>query len=146
MVQASNDKEQLVLDFFAGMGPDLEAFKENYRRYFADDIVWESVGFDRHEGIDDCLAYLDTLLAQTGMTYCDINVVNIATAGDTVLTERVDTMRRPDGSEIMGFRLMGALEVRDGKIHRYTDYLDTLGTATRLQSLAAEMGHAPVGG
>jgi limonene-1,2-epoxide hydrolase len=37
----------------------------------------------------------------------------------------VDSMYRADGTKIMEFRLMGALELRDGLIVRYTDYLDT---------------------
>lgn len=55
-------------------------------------------------------------------------------------------MRTADGTKIMDFRVAGVLEVRDGKIHRYTDYLDSLGTATQLQSLAQEMGHTAVAG
>ncbi|MGA4790856.1 limonene-1,2-epoxide hydrolase family protein [Nocardia sp. AB354] len=145
MPTANNEKEQLVLDFFAAMGPDLETFKKTYRTYLADDVEWESVGFDHHPNLEDSLRYLDTLAEQTGMAYCDINVINIASAGDLVFTERVDTMRKADNSKIMDFRVAGVLEVRDGKIHRYTDYLDSLGTATQLQSLAQEMGHAPAG-
>jgi limonene-1,2-epoxide hydrolase len=68
---------------------------------------------------------LDDLHARTGMTHCTIEVLNIASVGDVVLTERVDSMYRADGTKIMEFRLMGALELRDGLIVRYTDYLDT---------------------
>ncbi|MGW4071689.1 limonene-1,2-epoxide hydrolase family protein [Nocardia grenadensis] len=146
MATAGNDNEQLVLEFFAGMGPDLEAFKNTYRKFLAEDVIWESVGFDHHPNLEDSLRYLDTLAEQTGMAYCDITVQNLASAGDLVFTERVDTMYRADGSKIMDFRVAGVLEVRDGKIARYTDYLDSLGTATQLQSLAREMGHGPLAG
>jgi limonene-1,2-epoxide hydrolase len=91
----------------------------------ADEVVWETVGLPAHRGKDACLAYLDELHARTGMTYCTIEVVNIASVGDVVLTERVDTMYRADGTEIMEFRLMGAIELCNGLIVRYTDYLDT---------------------
>jgi limonene-1,2-epoxide hydrolase len=144
MVPAGSDNEQLVLDFFAAMGPDLETFKQTYRKYLAENVEWESVGFDHHSDLQDALTYLDTLAEQTGMAYCDINVINIGSAGDLVFTERVDTMRTADGSKIMDFRVAGVLEVRGDKIYRYTDYLDSLGTATQLQSLAAEMGHTAV--
>lgn len=146
MATARNDKEQFVLDFFAGMGPDLASFKRTYKRFLAEDVEWESVGFDHHPNLQDSLKYLDTLAEQTGMAYCDINVINIASAGDLVFTERVDTMRKADGTKIMDFRVAGVLEVRDGKIHRYTDYLDSLGTATQLRSLAQEMGHTAAAG
>lgn len=119
------DNENFVLAFFAAMGPTLEDFKENYRERMAEDVVWESVGLPAHHGKGACLAYLDDLYARTGMTYCTVEVLNIASVDDVVLTERVDTMYRADGTEIMEFRLMGAIEVRGGLIVRYTDYLDT---------------------
>ena len=119
------DNEQFVRDFFAAMGPTIEDFQDNYRERMADDVVWETVGLPAHRGRDACLAYLDDLHARTGMEYCTIEVLNIASVGDVVLTERVDTMYRADGTEIMEFRLMGAIELRGGLIVRYTDYLDT---------------------
>jgi limonene-1,2-epoxide hydrolase len=122
---AGADNEQFVRDFFAAMGPTLEDFKRDYRDRMAGDVVWETVGLPAHRGRDACLAYLDDLHARTGMTHCTIEVLNIASVGDVVLTERVDSMYRADGTKIMEFRLMGALELRDGLIVRYTDYLDT---------------------
>jgi limonene-1,2-epoxide hydrolase len=122
---AGADNEQFVRDFFAAMGPTLEDFKRDYRDRMAGDVVWETVGRTAHRGRDACLAYLDDLHARTGMTHCTIEVLNIASVGDVVLTERVDSMYRADGTKIMEFRLMGALELRDGLIVRYTDYLDT---------------------
>ena len=117
--------EQLVRDFFAAMGPTLEEFKRNYVERMTDDVVWESVGRPVHHGREECIAHLDDLHARTGMEYCTIEILSIATDGDVVLSERVDTMHRADGSEIMRFRLAGAIEIRDGRIARYTDYLDT---------------------
>ena len=122
---AGADNEQFVRDFFAAMGPTLEDFKRDYRDRMAGDVVWETVGLPAHRGRDACLAYLDDLHARTGMTHCTIEVLNIASVGDVVLTERVDSMYRADGTKIMEFRLMGALQLRDGLIVRYTDYLDT---------------------
>ena len=122
---AGADNEQFVRDFFAAMGPTLEDFKRDYRDRMAGDVVWETVGLPAHRGRDACLAYLDDVHARTGMTHCTIEVLNIASVGDVVLTERVDSMYRADGTKIMEFRLMGALELRDGLIVRYTDYLDT---------------------
>jgi limonene-1,2-epoxide hydrolase len=122
---AGVDNEKFVRDFFAAMGPTLEDFKKNYLERMADEVVWETVGLPAHRGKGACLAYLDELHARTGMTHCTIEVLNIAAVGDVVLTERVDTMYRADGTEIMEFRLMGAIELRNGLIVRYTDYLDT---------------------
>lgn len=117
---------ELVREFFDAMGPTLADFKRNYRERMADDVVWESVGFPAHEGKDACIAYLDDLHARTGMEYCTVDMLHLVAAGDVVLSERVDTMHRADGSEIMSFRIMGTIELRDGKITRYSDYFDTM--------------------
>jgi limonene-1,2-epoxide hydrolase len=122
---AAIDNEQFVRDFFAAMGPTLEDFKRNYREHMAEDVVWETVGLPAHRGKHACIGYLDQLHARTGMAYCAIDILHLASVGDVVLTERVDKMYRADGTEIMEFRLMGAIELREGLIVRYTDYLDT---------------------
>lgn len=121
----THQHEQLVREFFSAMGPTLADFEANYRARMASDVVRESVGLSAHEGIEECIAYLDDLQARTGMEYCTIEILNIASTGAIVPTERLDTMHRADGSAITTFRLMGAIEIRDGKIIRYTDYLDT---------------------
>jgi limonene-1,2-epoxide hydrolase len=128
--------EQIVREFFAAMGPTLEEFKRNYRERMAEDVVWETVGLPPHRGRDACLAYLDDLHARTGMAYCTIEVINIASVGDVVLTERVDSMYRADGAKIMEFRLMGAIELLDGLIVRYTDYLDTAPIVAEMPDVA----------
>jgi limonene-1,2-epoxide hydrolase len=122
---AESENEQLVRDFFTAMGPTLEDFKRNYAERMTEDVVWESVGRPVHHGREASIAHLDDLHARTGMEYSTIEILHMASDGDVVLSERVDTMYRADGTEIMSFRLAGAIEVRDGRIARYTDYLDT---------------------
>jgi limonene-1,2-epoxide hydrolase len=130
MAMSVDRNVEIVREFFDAMGPTLEEFKRNYRERMADDVVWESVGFPPREGKDACIAYLDDLHTRTGMEYCSVEMLHLASAGDVVLSERVDTMHRADGSEIMRFRIMGAIELRDGKITRYSDYFDTMPART----------------
>lgn len=131
---ARTEPQQLVRDFFAAMGPTLEDFRHNYAKRMAADVVWETVGLPAHHGIEACVAYLDDLHARTGMEYCTIEILQLASVADVVLTERLDTMRRADGTAIMTFRVMGAIELREDKIARYTDYLDTWQARTGLSS------------
>ncbi|EHB58036.1 Limonene-12-epoxide hydrolase [Mycolicibacterium rhodesiae JS60] len=117
--------EQLVRDFFAAMGPTLAHFKDNFRQRLADSVVWESVGRPPRHGRQACLDHLDYLKAAIGMEYCTIEILNIAVDGNVVLSERVDTMFTADNTPTHAIRIMGAVEVVDGQIVRYTDYLDT---------------------
>ena len=113
------------------MGPTLDGFKKTFAEMLTDDVVWESVGGEPHVGRDVCIAHLDELHSAIGMEYCTIDILNIASVGNVVLTERLDRMHTADGSIACGFvfRIMGTFEVRDGKIARYTDYYDSLGAA-----------------
>jgi limonene-1,2-epoxide hydrolase len=128
----STETDQLVRDFFASMGPTLPDFKRNYRERMTANVVWETVGLPAHHGIDACVAYLEDLHARTGMEYCTIEILHLASAGSMVLTERLDTMHRADGTAIMTFRVMGTIELENHKIARYTDYLDTWQAKTGL--------------
>lgn len=123
-IQPQTRQEATILKFFDGMGPDLETFRRTYRDMLADDVVWETVGRPPREGLPACLDYLDALKAGTGMEYCDVRVISMASAGDTVFTERVDAMKRADGSLFMDFRIVGVTVLRGDRIVRYTDYCD----------------------
>lgn len=123
-ISPATDQEAVVLRFFDGMGPDIETFRQTYRDILADDVVWETVGRPPRVGLPACLDYLDTLKAGTGMEYCDVDLISIASSGDTVFTERVDAMKRADGSLFMDFRIVGVTVLRDDRIVRYTDYCD----------------------
>jgi limonene-1,2-epoxide hydrolase len=126
------DNEALVRRFLGGMGPTIEDFKNTYRECLTDDVEWESVGSKPRLGLEESVRHVDELKAESGMEYCTIEILNLAAAGDVVLTERVDTMCKADGTPVLACRVMGTFVIRDEKIARYTDYLDTLGAARAL--------------
>jgi limonene-1,2-epoxide hydrolase len=138
-IAPANAAEQVVFDFLTQMGPTLEDFKRDYREHMTADVVWDNVGFPVIEGLEAYIAHLDTLKELTGMEYCTIEIYNLASRGNVVLTERLDTMYRADDSVILPYRIMGALEVRDGKICRYTDYFDTVPTREAFPELFAKV-------
>jgi len=52
-------------------------------------------------------------------------MVHIAEIGNVVLTERVDTLRRADGTAILAVALVGILEFNDaGQITAWREYFD----------------------
>src|SRR6058998_2982221 len=120
--EPQTDAERAVASFLHAMGPTWEDFLDGYDVWLTDDALWENSGFPAIEGKGKCIAFLHKLREMTGMAYCTIEVHNICSRGDVVLTERTDRMHREDGSVIAEFAIMGAFEVRDGKIARYSDY------------------------
>jgi limonene-1,2-epoxide hydrolase len=56
------------------------------------------------------------------LTRIDVEVLNIATNGEWVLSERVDTHVSDD--RLMPLQVMGACRIVDGKIQMWRDYYD----------------------
>jgi limonene-1,2-epoxide hydrolase len=110
----------VVLDFCGVM---VKRDAEALRRFLADDVVYQNVGKPPFVGI---AAIVDNLAAQFSAfpdSY-EYRVINIAAHDDVVLTERLDMIRTPTG-QLHGVPVMGAFEIRDGKISRWTDYWDS---------------------
>jgi limonene-1,2-epoxide hydrolase len=98
-------------------------FVEAFEKWMAPDAVWQNTG------IPDCVGY-EAVVSQVHkynevmqMPYGRVEMINIMAEGNTVLTERVDHLW-DDGAKNHSAKIMGAFEVRDGRITRYSDYLD----------------------
>ena len=102
------------------------------RPFLADDAVYQNVGMPASTGVD---AIVENMSAQFSMfpdAYA-FEIVNIASNGPVVLTERLDYIQTPDGAKpavpVMGTFVVGG----DGKITRWTDYFDVNLTVKLLQ-------------
>ena len=105
---------------------------EALRPLIADDAVYQNVGMPASSGVD---AIVENMAAQFSMfpdAYA-FEIVNMASDGAVVLTERLDYIQAPDGSKpavpVMGTFIVG----EDGKITRWTDYFDVSLTVKLLQ-------------
>jgi limonene-1,2-epoxide hydrolase len=119
----------VVLKFCALMEKrDAEAL----RPLIADNAVYQNVGMPASNGVD---AIVENMAAQFAMfpdAYA-FEIVNMASDGAVVLTERLDYIQAPDGSK-PAVPVMGAFVVGDdGKITRWTDYFDVSLTVKLLQ-------------
>ena len=105
---------------------------EALRPLLADDAVYQNVGMPAFTGVD---AIVENMAAQFSMfpdAYA-FEIVNIASDGPVVLTERLDYIQAPDGSK-PAVPVMGTFVVGDGgKITRWTDYFDVNLTVKLLQ-------------
>lgn len=121
--------EQVVRDFCDAFdGRNAEAL----RPYFTDDVVYHNIPLEPAVGIDATIAFIDGFFGMCdGMT---IEMVGLAARDDLVLTERIDTFTV--GEAVAPLPVMGAFEVRDGKICAWRDYFD-LGQITKMLSAEA---------
>src|SRR5581483_6468546 len=96
---------------------------------FTDDGVYHNMPMAPATGKDAIKGLLAMILAPASDVKFEIK--HIAANGDVVLTERVDTC--VIGGKTVTLPVMGAFEVRDGKIAAWRDYFD-LATWTKQTS------------
>ena len=105
---------------------------EALRPFLASGAVYQNVGMPAFTGIE---AILENMGAQFSMfpdAYA-FEILNIASEGSVVLTERLDYIQAPDGTK-PAVPVMGTFVLDEsGKITRWTDYFDVSLTVKLLQ-------------
>jgi limonene-1,2-epoxide hydrolase len=100
---------------------------------FADDIVWQNVGFPTMRGRQRIVNLLRRGQGRVGF---EVKIHRIAADGNTVLTERTDAL--VIGPLRLQFWVCGVFEVHGGRITLWRDYFDMLDiTKATLRGLAA---------
>ncbi len=127
---ASNANERLALEIFKAMddGRIVDAIPE----LTTPDFVWSNSGLPDLKGQEAVVELLTSggfsneipILAE--MTHFTADLVHIASAGDTVFTERIDHHWSADGRDLMTPHIAGVVEIRDGLIARLHDFYDTI--------------------
>ena len=87
--------------------------------FFTDDAIYHNMPIQAIQGKDAIKGMIEQFLAP--FERCDWEVKHIAADGNTVLTERID---RFIGAKTVELPVMGAFEIRDGKIAAWRDYFD----------------------
>src|SRR3954452_5540773 len=123
--EPSTDNEKLVVQFFAAMGRTYGEMRTAFERYLAEDCVWANQGLPEVRGKHQILQFLQAFVDQTGLQNVNGRVLNIASTGDIVLTERHEHWTGKDGAVLVeSLPVMGAFHIGDGKIMAWRDYFD----------------------
>ncbi|MGQ4615527.1 limonene-1,2-epoxide hydrolase family protein [Nocardia sp. R7R-8] len=117
------DAEKAVVGFLDDWGPGAwPHMRDCYDRWMTDNVSWENTGSPATKGKQEAMTFLTTLHDTLEMAYCTAELLNIASRGNIVLTERVDRVHGADGSVLIEIPIMGTFVVEDGRIARYADY------------------------
>ena len=123
----TNEALDLVLQFCDAFGKG--AKPAELVEYFTDDAVYHNIPVEPAVGREAILGLLNMFLTPTEGV--EFRVLNIVANGNTVLTERVDVFRLPNG--VIELPVMGTFEVRAGKIAAWRDYFDLNQYMSQLQ-------------
>jgi limonene-1,2-epoxide hydrolase len=88
--------------------------------FFADDAIYHNMPIQPIQGKDAIKGVIEQFSAP--FEHCPWQVLNIAAAGNVVLTERVDGF--VGSGKNVQLPVMGVFEIRDGKIAAWRDYFD----------------------
>lgn len=93
---------------------------------FADGASYIDMPLPPRRGLDEIRTYIEAIFTAFSV---EIETLHIASNGPVIFTERVDYLTLTDGSRPpVPLPVTGVMEMKDGKIWQWRDYLD-LGTA-----------------
>ena len=117
---------EVVREFCAAIGrKDLDAVEA----LLDEKVVYHNIGNEPAVGLDATLAAVKFQFDM--FEHIEFRVGNLASDGDTVLTERIDVVTA--NGITAPVPLMGTFEVRDGRIVAWRDYFD-MGLTGRLMA------------
>lgn len=118
--------EQLIRDFIAAW-PRLNT--DEIVGFFAPDGIYHNMPMQPVQGTEALRAFIAGFLA--GWTWTQWEVLNLMSAGDVVIAERVDHIKV--GDKPIDLPVVGVFEIAGGRIKAWRDYFDL---ATYMKALA----------
>jgi limonene-1,2-epoxide hydrolase len=116
-----SDEIRLARDFFAMFDTDLRGA---YARYFADHVEHANSGMKTMDKAETLAAFFGDD-ADLGFVRIEVEIVRIAQAGRTVMTERIDRHCDAAGREVLVTPVCGTIDIEDGLIVRMAEYFDS---------------------
>lgn len=117
-----NDPRSVTLAFMRRWGEGISSLRSSIEDCFTDATIWENVGLNRLVGRREALAFIDAFRSRSALDAIDVELIAMLADDRHVMTERVDRLRRADGSLIHATRIMGLFEIEDGRIVQQRDY------------------------
>jgi len=117
---------ETVTAFFRCWSNGMVALYGSLHDYFTSQTVYENIGLSKTIGpveAEACLRLFEPMKTALRM---DVEMLAISAQGNKVLTERIDRVIGADGRVSATVRVMGTLEVENGRIVAWRDYFDTL--------------------
>ena len=122
--EQSGLRERQVVEFFERWGESFPAFCHSFE-LLADDCVWDQRPVPRLIGAKGAVRFLTVARRTVGLETCEVEVLRVATTGDVVIVERIDRLRRADGSLIAAAPAVGVFTFSGDQVTFWRDYFDS---------------------
>jgi limonene-1,2-epoxide hydrolase len=118
-------RDQQAVDFFARWDESFDACCRSFEDLLADDCVWDQRPIPRLTGPRAAVRFLKIVRGTLGLATIDVEIRGITVAGDVVYIERVDRLRRADGSLIASAPVAGVLTFSGDRVVHWREYFDS---------------------
>lgn len=120
------NNEAIARAFFASWAKSFEAMCAAFEDSCAPHCVWDQRPMALTRSVSEAVEFLHKSRRLLGLATIDVEVLKLASDGNTVLCERVDHLRKRDGRLIASAPVAGVLDFQNGKIVRWREYYDPL--------------------
>ena len=114
---ANADNEEVIRQFCAAFA---RRDVDELCAFFTPDAVYHNIPMAPAKGIEAIRSSLELFVP--GSPYVEFEMINLASDGDLVFTERVDRMEL--GGKAIELPVAGVFEVNGGRITAWRDYFD----------------------
>lgn len=114
--------EDVVRSFYDDW--DSLGFRKSYEKHLHPDVTVENTGFPDWHGRDFVLEMLDIYMDTFQRPFARVELHNIASNGNTVLTERTEHNENRETGDVYTGKLMTTFVIEDGLIKRWAEYYD----------------------
>ena len=110
--------------FFASWGTSFEDMCEGFGVELDAECDWDQRPMWRTHSRESALSFLRLARRSLGLDTIDVDLLSVAVTGDVVHTQRVDHLRRRDGSLIVSAPVAGVLTYSGDRVVHWKEYFD----------------------
>jgi limonene-1,2-epoxide hydrolase len=132
-------RERHAVDFFARWGESFDSLCGSFHDLLAEDCVWDQRPIPRLTGPARAVRFLKVARTTLGLETVEVEILHLASEGDVVHIERVDRLRRADGSLIAAAPVAGVLTFSGDHVTHWREYFDSAEFV--VQALATSVLH-----
>jgi limonene-1,2-epoxide hydrolase len=130
------DHDKTLRRFISQWAVSFEGLLTAFGEFLAEDAVWEKPSVSATHSAREAIDLLKSFKQNFDVTTYESTIRQIIVRDDTAVVERVDHVRRSDGSLMVSLPAMGVFEFNtEGRIAVWRDYFDS---ATVAKALAQE--------
>ena len=128
MTEQANNKKKIE-KFFLQWEASFDDMCNGFVQLMTEECLWKQAGIPDIRGARNAIAFLKQFREGYGLETARVEILNLLADGNFVISERIDHLRRADGSLMASIPAVGVMEFTEGKITGWREYFDSAAMA-----------------